>query len=380
MTKGLERPENKGTEEQVYPPSKKRIPLVSAKLRYGLTREETVETKNRIVHGLLAARLFGDMTDAEARERRKDPVPIGKKGMVDMVLADGTNLTIETIEYGDEEGWPIIEAHGTPGSSLPTSHLRNLDLYRLGLRIIKYSRPGYGDSTPHDGRIVSDCATYVEAIANAYGIEKCSVYGRSGAGPGTIAALAELPGLVVNGAIISGAAPIAGASHWHEDMIKSNIDAYTSDPDTLEAKLERIARQSKEDSMAVINSIIGELGPTDRTFLKQNPFLMQELARSHVIGMRRFGAAGRIADVQAAQKPWGFDFKDLAKVQGKIFLAHGEDDNVHPLQHFQQLKAAIPNSDATAYPGMGHLGTLRLDEEYYIKLKDNAQAVLGANH
>lgn len=100
-------------------------------------------------------------------------------GVVDVLLSDDVQCGIKTRQFGAPDGWPIIAAHGTPGSSVGPWP-RSFRLHLAGIRLLAWDRPGYGDTGRHPGRIVADSATYVEAIAKAYNIDKCSVAGRSG--------------------------------------------------------------------------------------------------------------------------------------------------------------------------------------------------------
>lgn len=54
-------------------------------------------------------------------------------------------------------------------------------LYQRGTRLISYDRPGYGGSDRMQGRRVVDVVHDVACIANALGIERFAVAGRSGA-------------------------------------------------------------------------------------------------------------------------------------------------------------------------------------------------------
>ncbi|MEU6238432.1 alpha/beta fold hydrolase, partial [Kitasatospora sp. NPDC047058] len=97
---------------------------------------------------------------------------------------DGRELAVETA--GDPRGRPIVLMHGTPGSRvgpLPRATV----LYRLGIRLVSFDRPGYGDSTRLPGRRVSAAAADVRTIADELGLDRFAVLGRSGGGPHALA-------------------------------------------------------------------------------------------------------------------------------------------------------------------------------------------------
>src|SRR5262249_15922721 len=85
--------------------------------------------------------------------------------------------------------------------------LRSSVLYRLGVRLISYDRPGYGAAARQPGRTVAAAAWDVRDIAEELNIERCSVIGRSGGGPHALACAALLPDLVVRTAVLVSVAP-----------------------------------------------------------------------------------------------------------------------------------------------------------------------------
>src|SRR6188474_2308853 len=64
-------------------------------------------------------------------------------------LRDGRNIEVRTA--GPEDGEIVVFHHGTPGAGLPFRPLVESAATR-GLRIVTYSRPGYGLSTADPGR------------------------------------------------------------------------------------------------------------------------------------------------------------------------------------------------------------------------------------
>ena len=107
-----------------------------------------------------------------------------------MKAPDGRQLSTQA--YGDPDGKPVFLLHGTPGSRLGP-HPRGAVLHRLGVQLIAFDRPGYGESDRREGRRVADAAADVLAIADAYGLDKFAVVGRSGGGPHALACAALLP-------------------------------------------------------------------------------------------------------------------------------------------------------------------------------------------
>ena len=70
---------------------------------------------------------------------------------------------------------------------------RSAVLHRLGIQLISFDRPGYGESDRLEARRVADAAADVLTIADAYGLDKFAVVGRSGGGPHALACAALVP-------------------------------------------------------------------------------------------------------------------------------------------------------------------------------------------
>src|ERR1700683_5689184 len=83
--------------------------------------------------------------------------------------------------HGDPDGKPVFLLHGTPRSRLGP-HPRSAVLHRLGIQLISFDRPGYGESDRLKGRRVTDVAADVQAIADAYGLRKFAIVRRAGGG------------------------------------------------------------------------------------------------------------------------------------------------------------------------------------------------------
>ena len=82
--------------------------------------------------------------------------------MAKVVIATGEHrLSVESL--GAPDGKPVFLLHGTPGGR-NGPRPRGIVLYRLGIRLICYDRPGYGDSDRQYGRTVADAVTDTSSI------------------------------------------------------------------------------------------------------------------------------------------------------------------------------------------------------------------------
>lgn len=298
-------------------------------------------------------------------------------GMVSAELDDGTSLSLETMTLGDPDGWPVFSWPGVPGSVLDPSP-EDSSLFAEGIKYIKVSRPGYGKSARHAGRIVADSATYLESVAKAYGITRCSVIGRSGGGPSALACAALLPELVVNTAIFSGTAPGESIHDWSNGMSEDNQRLYDmagSNSGHLLAKFKAIARASERNPEVVLEIIESEMSLSDKSYLRRRPDIRNLIALSHAYAMK-YGPWGRYDDVIATKSlPWGFDLQEITV---PVLLAQGRHDTFTPVEHFEQLMTDIPTATGDYYDNVGHMEILELVPEYIGRLRDQAHALLAA--
>ena len=127
---------------------------------------------------------------------------------------------------GPQEGMPLIFHHGTPGSVHQFRTIQRAAQDR-GLRLVTFSRPGYGASTRAPGRKVVDVAADVAAMLAHLGAPRCVVAGWSGGGPHALATGARLPDQVAGILCIAGVAPYdSGGLSFLEGMGQQNIDEF----------------------------------------------------------------------------------------------------------------------------------------------------------
>jgi pimeloyl-ACP methyl ester carboxylesterase len=94
-------------------------------------------------------------------------------------LPDGRN--IDYLVSGAQDGFPLVFIHGTPGSYRADPALAAI-CEKKGVKLITYSRAGYGGSSRNRGRRVVDSVADTQALLDHLGIEKCFAGGWSGGG------------------------------------------------------------------------------------------------------------------------------------------------------------------------------------------------------
>ncbi len=246
--------------------------------------------------------------------------------------------------------------HGTPGSRLGPCPRGSL-LYRLGVRLIMFDRPGYGGSDRLIGRSVATAADDVAAIANHLGLDRFSVIGRSGGGPHALACAGPLPHRVIRVAVLVGLAPRAAEDlDWFGGMAESNVKEYTlagAGRSRLADWLAPAAQEIRTDPGALIAALYAELPEDDRRMVA-NPGVRAMLIENYAEALRH-SEDGWIDDSVAFCSPWGFD---LSGITAPTLLWHGEKDRFSPVDHSRWLAARIPTATMTLEPHAAHFGAL----------------------
>ncbi|WP_327299820.1 MULTISPECIES: alpha/beta hydrolase [unclassified Streptomyces] len=267
---------------------------------------------------------------------------------------DGRHLTVERL--GDPRGRPVFLLHGTPGSRLGPAP-RGMVLYQRRMQLIAFDRPGYGGSDRLPGRSVADVAQDVGAIADALGIERFAVAGRSGGAPHALACAALLPGRVTRAAALVTLAPRdAVGLDWFEGMAASNVREYTTasdDPDGLAARLIPRSAEIRKNPVRLLDQLFSDLTDSDRRVVN-DAGVRAMLLRNYQEALRT-SPYGWIDDALAFSHPWGFDPADI---RSPIMLWHGVKDVFSPVGHSRWLARRIPGATAVLEPAAAHFDAL----------------------
>jgi pimeloyl-ACP methyl ester carboxylesterase len=271
---------------------------------------------------------------------------------------NGRYLKVE--EAGAPDGTPVVLMHGTPGSRLGPRP-RSSVLYRLGVRLISYDRPGYGGSTRNEGRIIADAADDVAAIADQLDIEQFAVVGRSGGGPHALACAALLGHRVTRTAVLVGVAPVnAPGLDWYEGMAPGNVDDHAtagSDPPLLAKRLAERAVSAVHDLGSLVDELRAEMHESDRLVI-DDVAIWRLVAEAHAEALRR-GPYGWLDDVKALRRDWGFR---LDNIKTPVRLWHGKDDTFAPVSHTLWMEKQLVNADVDVevQPGTAHFGAMEI--------------------
>jgi pimeloyl-ACP methyl ester carboxylesterase len=269
--------------------------------------------------------------------------------------SDGRVLAVA--EWGHPRGVPLFSIHGTPGGRI--SYWIDPTIYaRHGLRRFTFDRPGYGESTRMQGRIVAEVVADVIAIADALGVDQFAVTGGSGGGPHALACAALLSDRVLRCLVAVSIAPYGPdgleRSEWLAGMTEGNVvefDAALSGEDAMRAVAGRERKTLLERLDAGRSDFLGdsyEMADADKAQMTKHLASMTDQLRNGLAS----GVDGWVDDNMAFTKPWGFEVRS---VRVPVYLSYGREDTLVPAAHGDWLAAHLPDAKVVIDEA-GHFG------------------------
>jgi pimeloyl-ACP methyl ester carboxylesterase len=268
-----------------------------------------------------------------------------------ITLTDGRDLEIEV--SGPDGGDLLVFHHGTPGGSEQMRVIARATHSR-GLRLVTWSRPGYGASTRQAGRSVADVVADTAAVLDHLGAETCLVAGWSGGGPHALACGALLADRVRGVLCIAGVAPYAAEGlDFLAGMGADNIEEFGAalkGEDVLRPWLDAERPEMVEMTADEVAVSLGNLVPAVDVAVLTGEFA-EDLAAEFRQAVS-VGVDGWLDDDLAFTRAWGFELADIAV---PTYLWQGSDDLMVPFAHGEWLAERIPGVTAHLEQGEGHL-------------------------
>jgi pimeloyl-ACP methyl ester carboxylesterase len=274
---------------------------------------------------------------------------------VDLVFKTGTpdGRTLDVYVDGPENGVPLLFHNGTPSSGQLYAPFVDAASQR-GLRMVSFSRAGYGSSTRNPGRSVADVIPDVAAVLDQLGAERFCTMGWSGGGPHALACAALLPWRIIGAATVGGLAPYdAEGLDWMAGMGQENVAGFGA---ALEGD-------------AALRTLLDGVGPSFSTVTPDEVAarlgnLVTDVDRSAISGEAaawladvfresvRNGIWGWFDDELAFVKPWGFELGDI---NIPVAIWQGGQDRMTPFAHGEWLASRIPGVHPHFLLDHGHL-------------------------
>jgi pimeloyl-ACP methyl ester carboxylesterase len=264
---------------------------------------------------------------------------------------------LEVLVFGPEDGTPLVFHNGLPSAAVPFPQLERVaDV--LGLRVVTWSRPGYGRSTPRtDGtttyRVADDVADTV-TVLDGLGIGSFVTLGWSGGGPRALACAALQPERCRAAATLAGVGPYGvDGLDFVADMGPENVrdfHASLQGAEALEAvllpEIDAYVNVSGDEIVAAFGGLVSDVDAAALT---------GELADYVAADFRasvRQGVVGMRDDSLAIVRPWGFD---VAAIDVPVSVWQGRQDLMVPYTHGVWLADHVPGARRHLYDEEGHL-------------------------
>ena len=261
--------------------------------------------------------------------------------------------TLDVFVDGPEGAIPLLFHNGTPSSGQLYAPFAEPASQR-GLRMVSFSRAGYGGSTRNPGRSVADVVPDVSAVLVELGAERFYTLGWSGGGPHALACAALLPERLIGAATVGALAPYgAEGLDWMAGMGQENIQAFgaaVADPAALEQFIAAVASEFATVTSTEVAASLGNLvSDVDHAAISgEAAAWLADVFRESV----RNGIWGWYDDELALVQPWGFD---VSEINVPVAVWQGSQDRMTPFAHGEWLAAAIPGANAHLLPERGHL-------------------------
>jgi pimeloyl-ACP methyl ester carboxylesterase len=262
---------------------------------------------------------------------------------------------LDVLVAGPEDGIPLVFHNGTPMGLVAYAPMIAAAAER-GVRMIYYSRPGYGGSPPQPGRVVADAPADVALILDELDAGLFLTAGWSGGGPHALACAALLPGRCLAAASLAGVAPRRAVGlDWLDGMAEENVaefDAAAAGRPELTVFLEAAAAELRGITGPRLADALGGLVSGVDQAAAVGPF-----ADYLAAGFDRAlspGIDGWRDDDLAFVADWGFGLDALGGL-AQVAVWQGGQDKMVPAAHGRWLAGSIPGSRAHLLPAEGHL-------------------------
>ncbi|GKV38948.1 hypothetical protein SLEP1_g46795 [Rubroshorea leprosula] len=278
-------------------------------------------------------------------------------------LRDGRYLAYK--EHGvprDVAKFKIVYVHGFSSSrhdAVVANYLSPEIFNELGIYIVSFDRPGYGESDPNPKRTVKSMALDIEELADQLGLgSKFYVIGFSMGGMGAWSCLKYIPHRLY------GAALLAPTISYFWSGFPANV--------TKEALHQRLPQDrwafrvahyvpwltywwNTQKLFPPLSAIAG----IPDIFSKQDLELVNKAAVNHSAYATQQGDYESLhRDLIVVSQSWGFNPTDLEKfpnVEGSVQLWQGDEDRFVPVTMQRYIVQKLPSIQYHELPGAGHM-------------------------
>jgi pimeloyl-ACP methyl ester carboxylesterase len=285
-----------------------------------------------------------------------------------IILKDGHILAYK--EYGDLNGYPIIHAHGGPGSKLE-GILFHDKAKEYGFRFIVPDRPGYGHSTFKKDRLLTDYPLFISKLADHLNIKNFAVSGWSGGGSHVLAAAHALFNRIDFAIAIAGYTQMDFKNAYDllpkADRFAASI--MEKHPLIFRSFFFIMAMMIKYFPNMFYRALYKSASKDDQYILddkKLKTFFIEEMQDAV-----RQGSKGVELDARIEyQKHWGFQLEDI---KTPLIVMQGADDTLVPKAFAKDIVKRVPNSKLILLEGKGHMFPVTCQDLIFQRAKESLE-------
>jgi pimeloyl-ACP methyl ester carboxylesterase len=282
---------------------------------------------------------------------------------MDQTIKLGDGRTVGFATFGPHGGTPVVYCHGGPGSRLEPTAI-DVESTKAGHCIIGIDRPGYGLSTPLEGRTIGQWISDGLAVADELGIDEFYVNGVSTGGAYALALAAAAPRRVL------GVIACCSMTDMRFEPARSKMGAYChavwNAPNRSKAMEEVIAFSGEDGTRMLVSDSVAPLPPADLE-LFSDPDFFAAYASSFPAGFAQ-GVVG-YADDRLADGPGWASF-DVSSIECPVTVLHGRADSIVDVVNAEYTATIVPNAKLSLHDDLGHFSITT-------KLVSTTQAMTG---
>jgi len=261
-------------------------------------------------------------------------------------LKDGRKL--EYSEYGDPDGFPVINFHST-GQSCKLFHFRLNQLPGSGIRLITASRPGIGYSSHKENFTRQEVAEDIACLLTHLKIKRCSLLAFANGGPFALAFAHYYPHLVDKVAIASSILPHGfGDNAGILDVRRIMLKLARSAPLVHRHLMRVVLRNIEKDPDLYLRKQLDLASETDKSITTPEMFAAITDSFFHAVSTTLLGT---IHDFRLSSLDWEFE---PLNIQVPITFWHGADNHIIKAKNVELFSQYIPSAQYHQVEG-GHL-------------------------
>ncbi|KMQ76650.1 alpha/beta fold hydrolase [Marinobacter subterrani] len=287
-----------------------------------------------------------------------------------LVLEDGRRLAYS--DYGAPSGYPVIFAHGMPGSRLE-GRFFDEQARAAGFRILALDRPGIGASNYQPDRRLLDYSDDVGQFADQLELASFVHMGWSSGGSRTLACAYSLGDRISQAVVLSGYTHFAELPDSHTLLLKTRwpgpVLAELSTP-LFRAVVDVVVWISRRRPGIYLRKARSMVSEQDRQLLEDET--LRHYFREDQIACLDSGGRAIATDLLTEMTDWGFR---LAQVPVPTLIYQGQQDPFVPERFAHHMAEHITGADLNLLPESGHL--YPLDPGFQAGLFHRLQDILG---